>query len=528
MAPLALLSVSDKTGVVELARQLVERHKFEIVSSGGTAKALQDAGIPVNKVSDYTGSPEILGGRVKTLHPKIHGGILARRDLDSDASDLEANGMRPIDLVVVNLYPFEATIAQPNVTRPDAIEKIDIGGPTMVRAAAKNHAHGTILCQPEQYEGYLAELEANGEASLAFRQVCARQAFWHTANYDCAIANYLTDTDTPTEDTETQLPASYATAGNLCQSLRYGENPHQIAAWYASGTANGWAAAEQLQGKALSYNNLVDLEAARQIISDFADSDLANPKNPPAVAILKHTNPCGVAVGAAVNSPLEDTYRKALAADSVSAFGGIVAVHRPIDAATAAAFTETFLECVVAPACDDDAKAVLAKKKNLRILVLPDLMAGPARTVKAIAGGFLAQDADSQPINADDWKVVTDREPTADELTELAFAWRVVKNVKSNAIVITGDRATLGIGAGQMNRVGSVKIALEQAGDQSHGAVLASDGFFPFDDSVRTAARSGITAIIQPGGSMRDNASIKAANELGIAMIFTGMRHFLH
>ncbi|MEM6503178.1 MAG: bifunctional phosphoribosylaminoimidazolecarboxamide formyltransferase/IMP cyclohydrolase [Cyanobacteria bacterium P01_C01_bin.89] len=521
MAPLALLSVSDKTGVVEFARQLVEKHNYEIVSSGGTAKALQDAGIPVTKVSDYTGSPEILGGRVKTLHPKIHGGILARRDLDSDASDLEANGMRPIDLVVVNLYPFEATIAQPDVTRPQAIEKIDIGGPTMVRAAAKNHAHVTILCQPDQYEGYLAELDTNGEASLSFRQAAARQAFWHTANYDCAIANYLTDNDA-TEETES-LPASYATAGNLFQSLRYGENPHQTAAWYASGAANGWAAAEQLQGKALSYNNLVDLEAARQIISDFAD-----PKNPPAVAILKHTNPCGVAVGAAVDSPLEDTYRKALAADSVSAFGGIVAVNRPIDADTAAAFTETFLECVVAPGCNDDAKEVLAKKKNLRILVLPDLTAGPSRTVKAIAGGFLMQDADSQPINSDDWKVVTDREPTADELTELAFAWRVVKNVKSNAIVVTGDRATLGIGAGQMNRVGSVKIALEQAGEKSHGAVLASDGFFPFDDSVRTAAGAGITAIIQPGGSMRDNESIKAANELGIAMVFTGMRHFLH
>lgn len=523
MAPLALLSVSDKTGVAEFARQLVDRHNYEIVSSGGTAKTLEAAGIPVTKVSDYTGSPEILGGRVKTLHPKIHGGILARRDLDTDISDLADNDMRPIDLVVVNLYPFEATITQPGVTRPEAIEKIDIGGPTMVRAAAKNHAHVTILCQPDQYEGYLAELDANGEASLAFRQAAARQAFWHTANYDCAIANYLTDNDTPAEDETVSLPGSYATAGNLFQTLRYGENPHQTAAWYASGAANGWAAAEQLQGKALSYNNLVDLEAARQIISDFAD-----PSNPPAVAILKHTNPCGVAVGAAVDSPLEDTYRKALAADSVSAFGGIVAVNRPIDAATAKAFTEMFLECVVAPGCDEEAKAVLAKKKNLRILVLPDLTAGPARTVKAIAGGFLVQDADSQPINTADWKVVTDREPTADELTELAFAWRVVKNVKSNAIVITGNRATLGIGAGQMNRVGSVKIALEQAGDKSHGAVLASDGFFPFDDSVRTAAAAGITAIIQPGGSIRDKDSIKAANELGITMICTGMRHFLH
>ena len=515
MARLALLSVSDKTGIVELAQSLVNDFDFEIISSGGTAKTLKEAGIPVMKVSDYTGSPEILGGRVKTLHPRIHGGILSRRDVDQDLADLAANDIRPIDLVVVNLYPFEQTIAKPNVSLANAIEKIDIGGPTLLRASAKNFVHLTVLCEPGQYDPYLAELKANGgDASLAFRQAASQKAFWQTASYDQAIATYLCKQQTDAKSAQER----FATSGQLIQPLRYGENPHQAAGWYQTGTIpSGWAAAQKLQGKDLSYNNLVDLEAARQIIAEF-------PSDEPAAAVLKHTNPCGMAVG----GTLVEAYEKAYAADSISAFGGIVALNQDIDAATATAMTQTFLECVVAPGCTAEAKEILAAKANLRVLILADATAGPAQTVKAIAGGLLIQNSDDQPINIDEWTVATEQQPTEVQLAELAFAWKAVKHVKSNAIVVTSDRTTLGIGAGQMNRVGAAKIALEQAGEKANGAVLASDGFFPFDDSVRTAAAAGITAIVQPGGSRRDQESIDAANELGIVMMFTGMRHFLH
>lgn len=522
MAGLALLSVSDKTGLIEFARQLVEEFKFDIISSGGTAAALKEAGIPVTKVSDYTGSPEILGGRVKTLHPRIHGGILARRDVPQDVADLEAQQIRPIDLVVVNLYPFEQTIAKPNVTLAEAIEQIDIGGPAMLRASAKNFAHLTVLCNPSQYEGYLQELrQNNGEVSLAFRQMASLKAFQHTGDYDRAIATYLeSQTSAVTPDEPEQLPTSFTVSGQQLQSLRYGENPHQPAAWYQTGTtSSGWAGATKLQGKELSYNNLVDLEAARRIIAEFSAIDSA-----PAAAILKHTNPCGAALGETIS----EAYEKAFNADPVSAFGGIVALNRPIDAATASELTKTFLECVVAPDCDDEAQQILAAKSKVRVLLLPDLAVGPKHTVKAIAGGFLVQTSDDIIANPADWKVVTEKQPTQAELEELLFAWKICKHVKSNAIVVTRDRATLGVGAGQMNRVGSVKIALEQAGNKSQGAVLASDGFFPFDDSVRTAAAAGITAIVQPGGSLRDQDSINAANELGIVMVLTGVRHFLH
>ncbi len=514
MARLALLSVSDKTGLVDFARTLVESYDFTLVSSGGTAQLLKDAGLPVIKVSEHTGSPEILGGRVKTLHPKIHGGILARQDLASDLADLEANGIRPFSLVVVNLYPFEQTIAREGVTLAQAIEQIDIGGPTMVRAAAKNHAHLTILCNPAQYDGYLQELAAgDGAVSLAFRQAAALAAFRHTAAYDAAISAYLGQQFEPEA-------VSYGLQGEPVQTLRYGENPHQAATWYRSGaSASGWAAATQLQGKELSYNNLVDLEAARRIIAEFSAADA-----PAAAAILKHNNPCGVATGASI----EQAYRKAFEADSTSAFGGIVALNRGIDATTAQALTETFLECVVAPACDPAAAEILAAKKNLRVLVLPDLASGPAEQIKMIAGGFLAQASDDAIESPADWTVVTEKQPSDEDLQELLFAWKVCKHVKSNAIVVTQDGATLGVGAGQMNRVGSARIALEQAGAAAQGAILASDGFFPFDDSVRTAAAAGIRAIVQPGGSMRDADSIAAANELGIVMVFTGVRHFLH
>ncbi len=524
MARLALLSTSDKTGLVEFARQLVEQYGFSIISSGGTAQVLQAAKIPVTKVSDYTGSPEILGGRVKTLHPRIHGGILARRDVKSDVADLAANEIQDIDLVVVNLYPFEKTIAQPDTSLSEAIEQIDIGGPTLIRAAAKNHAHVTVLCQPSQYAAYLTQLSNYGEATENFRQDCAREAFWHTATYDCMIATYLSDHGLDSSGPIPKTPASYAIAGHQQQVLRYGENPHQAAAWYRSGAVpSGWTAAKQLQGKELSYNNLVDLEAARRIIAEFAHAD-----SPAAAAILKHTNPCGVAVGTTPETPLVEVYRQALAADPVSAFGGIVALNRPIDVPTAEALTELFLECVVAPGCDAQAASVLTQKGKLRVLLLPHLQVGPPREVKPIAGGFLLQVPDDAPTDPSTWQVVTQTQPNDNDLAELAFAWRVVKHVKSNAIVVTGDRATLGIGAGQMNRVGSVKIALEQAGDRAQGAVLASDGFFPFDDSVRTAAAAGIRAIVQPGGSLRDPESIRAADELGIIMLFTGVRHFLH
>ncbi|HEY9697714.1 MAG TPA: bifunctional phosphoribosylaminoimidazolecarboxamide formyltransferase/IMP cyclohydrolase [Trichocoleus sp.] len=513
MARLALLSTSDKTGLVDLARSLVEEFGFDILSSGGTAQTLKAAGIPVTKVSDYTGSPEILGGRVKTLHPRIHGGILARLDLPEDLADLEANQIRPISLVVVNLYPFEQTIAKPGVTLAEAIENIDIGGPAMIRASAKNFAHLTVLCNAAQYGDYLNELRQNGEPSLEFRQACALKAFEHTAAYDRAISTYLSQ-----QTLEATLPQQFTLSGQQIQELRYGENPHQPAAWYQTGaTATGWAAAAKLQGKELSYNNLVDLEAARRIVTEFSDSDAA-------AVIIKHTNPCGVALG----NSLVEAYTKAFNADSVSAFGGIVALNRSIDTATATELTKTFLECVVAPGCDAEAEQILAAKSKVRILVLPDLISGEKQLVKQIAGGFLVQAADDQIANAAEWKVVTDRQPTPSELEELLFAWKVCKHVKSNAIVITNDRTTLGVGAGQMNRVGSVKIALEQAADKAQGGILASDGFFPFDDSVRTAAAAGIKAIVQPGGSLRDQDSIKAANELGIVMVLTGVRHFLH
>ncbi|MBX9253795.1 bifunctional phosphoribosylaminoimidazolecarboxamide formyltransferase/IMP cyclohydrolase [Desmonostoc muscorum CCALA 125] len=514
MARLALLSVSNKTGLIDLARSLVEEFDFDLISSGGTAQALKDAGLPVTKVADYTGSPEILGGRVKTLHPRIHGGILARRDVPQDITDLENNQIRPIDLVVVNLYPFEETIAKPGVTLAEAVEQIDIGGPALLRASSKNFAHLTVLCDPGQYNEYLEELrQNNGVASLEFRQKAALKGFLHTASYDqaiaqaltCQFASYLAGTQ------------NYNLSGTQLQSLRYGENPHQPAAWYQTGTTpTGWAAATKLQGKELSYNNLVDLEAARRIIAEFTDT--------PAATIIKHTNPCGTALG----STISEAYEKAFNADSTSAFGGIVALNRPIDAATASELTKTFLECVVAPGCEADAQEILGKKSNVRVLILPDLSSGAKETVKAIAGGFLVQTSDDIVADTSQWQIVTERQPTADELAELLFAWKVCKHVKSNAIVVTSDRTTLGVGAGQMNRVGSVKIALEQAGEKAKGATLASDGFFPFDDSVKTAAAAGITAIVQPGGSVRDKDSIKAANDLGLVMVLTGVRHFLH
>jgi phosphoribosylaminoimidazolecarboxamide formyltransferase/IMP cyclohydrolase len=511
MGRLALISVTDKTGIVDFARQLTEEFDFEIISSGGTAKTLQSAGIPVIKVGEYTGSPEILGGRVKTLHPRIHGGILARRDWESDLAEMEANQIRPFDLVVVNLYPFEQTIANPDVTTAQAIEQIDIGGPAMLRASAKNFAHLTVISNPKYYEQYLSQLrQNNGEISLEFRQKMAGETFALTNAYDGAIASYFASLNGET--------TRFNLAGNALQTLRYGENPHQSATWYGSGTmAQGWGKATLLQGKELSYNNLVDLEAARRLIAEFGREE-------PAAAILKHTNPCGVAIGGS----LAEAYTKAFNADAISAFGGIVALNQAIDEATAKELTKTFLECVVAPDCSPVARDILAKKSKVRILLLPDLTTGEKQTVKVIAGGFLVQAADDVVETPDEWRVVTEKQPTPAQLAELLFAWKVSKHVKSNAIVVTKNQTTLGVGAGQMNRVGSTKIALEQAGEAAKGGYLASDGFFPFDDSVRTAAQFGIEAIVQPGGSLKDQDSINAANELGLIMVLTGIRHFLH
>lgn len=511
MGRLALISVTDKTGIVDFARQLTEEFDFEIISSGGTAKTLQSAGIPVVKVGEYTGSPEILGGRVKTLHPRIHGGILARRDWQSDLAEMEANQIRPFDLVVVNLYPFEQTIANPDVTTAQAIEQIDIGGPAMLRASAKNFAHLTVISNPKYYEQYLSQLrQNNGEISLEFRQKMAGETFALTNAYDGAIAAYFASLNGET--------TRFNLAGNALQTLRYGENPHQSATWYGSGTmAHGWVKATLLQGKELSYNNLVDLEAARRLIAEFGSEE-------PAAAILKHNNPCGVAIG----DSLVEAYTKAFNADAISAFGGIVALNQAIDEATAKELTKTFLECVVAPDCSPEARDILAKKSKVRILLLPDLSTGEKQTVKVIAGGFLVQAADDVVETPEEWRVVTEKQPTAAQLAELLFAWKVSKHVKSNAIVVTKNQTTLGVGAGQMNRVGSTKIALEQAGEAAKGGYLASDGFFPFDDSIRTAAQFGIEAIVQPGGSLKDQDSINAANELGLIMVLTGIRHFLH
>jgi phosphoribosylaminoimidazolecarboxamide formyltransferase/IMP cyclohydrolase len=516
---IALISVSDKTGIIDLARTLVEEWQFQLISSGGTAKALKEAGLPVTKVSDYTGSPEILGGRVKTLHPKVHGGILARADLAADLQDLEANDMQAIALVVVNLYPFEQTVAKPGVSIDEAIEQIDIGGPAMLRASAKNHNYATVLSNPNQYGRYLEALkEHNGETSLEFRRLLALEAFQHTQTYDAAIADYLRKQ--LESDVAHAYKQSFSLTGINPHPLRYGENPHQTATWYQVGAKpTGWSAAEQLQGKELSYNNLLDLEAARSIVAEFiGDGDL------PCAAIVKHNNPCGVALG----DTLAKAYQKAFAADSTSAFGGIVALNRVLDADTAQALTSTFLECVVAPSCTPEAAAILQTKSNLRVLVLPDLTTGAPETVKSIAGGLLVQQSDNLPALPGTWQVVSQQKPTAVQMQETIFAWKICRHVKSNAIVVTDRFTTLGIGAGQMNRVGSAQIALTQAGDRAQGAILSSDGFLPFDDTVRLAAAAGIKAIVQPGGSIRDRDSIQAADELGLVMVLTNVRHFLH
>ena len=520
MAPFALLSVSDKTGVVALAEALHRQHGYQLLSSGGTAKVLQEAGLPVTKVAEHTGAPEILGGRVKTLHPRVHGGILARRDDASHRADLDHQQIPLIDLVVVNLYPFRETVARADVTWDQAIENIDIGGPAMVRAAAKNHADVAVLTSPDQYDAVLAALQASGgSVPAALRRQLALQAFQHTAAYDTAISNWMT------AQVESDA-APWLDAVPLRQTLRYGENPHQQARWY-SHPKQGWGGAEQLQGKELSTNNLLDLEAALATVREFGFGTTGQHQaQQPAAVVVKHTNPCGVAVGDGVAHALT----RALDADRVSAFGGIVAINGVVDAAAASELKSLFLECVVAPGFTSEARDLLAAKANLRLLQLaPEAIDAAGRHhVRSILGGVLVQDLDDEPIDASTWTVETQRPPTDQERADLQFAWQLVRHVRSNAIVVAKSGQSLGVGAGQMNRVGSARIALEAAGDQVKGAVLASDGFFPFDDTVRLAASQGITAVIHPGGSMRDADSIKACDELGLAMLLTGRRHFLH
>ena len=521
----ALLSVSDKEGLAELGRALAARG-VELVSTGGTAKALRAQGLEVRDISELTDFPEMMDGRVKTLHPKVHGALLAVRDDPEHQAALKAHNICPIDLVVVNLYPFAETLAK-GAGRDETIENIDIGGPSMLRSSAKNHAYVTVVTDPSDYDALLAELEEHdGAVSSEFRKAQAAKTFAATAAYDAMIAGWFAFADQGE-----RLPSSLLVGGKKADELRYGENPHQHAALYipAAVSARGVAQATQVQGKALSYNNLNDADAALELVGEFAGG-------PPTVVIVKHANPCGVASA----DSLIDAYRAALECDSVSAFGGIVAVNRPLDGPTAEAITEIFTEVVAAPDADDAAKAVFAKKKNLRLLITGDLPdpARPGLMMKSITGGMLVQSRDNGQIGEADLTTVTKRAPSKQELADCLFAWTVAKHTKSNAIVYAKDGATAGIGAGQMNRRDSARIAAVKAREaaetygwsepRTSGSAVASDAFFPFADGLLAAVEAGATAVIQPGGSIRDDEVIAAADEAGLAMVFTGMRHFRH
>src|SRR5665648_116831 len=510
----ALISVSDKTGIVDFAHELVELG-FELNSTGGTYKALDEAKIPVKYVSEITGFPEVLDGRVKTLHPLIHGGILARDSVEH-RNQMEQNGINYIDLVVVNLYPFRETIAKPGVSFEEAIENIDVGGPTMLRAAAKNHERVIVVVKPQSYGEVLSALHEEAGVSESMRRRLAAEAFAHTAEYDRLIAGYL---ERQVESTDS-FPTTLRLVAQKVQELRYGENPHQEAAFYINQENGGGtlAAGKQIQGKELSYNNWVDMDAAWKIVLEFESC---------ATTIVKHTNPCGVALG---KTPLE-AYERALAADPISAYGGIIAFNRVVDTGCAKALKECFYEVVIAPEFSPEAREILSAKVNLRLFVVTrgdNGIPNSSWALKSIDGGYLVQEVDERTTPVSEWDVVTDLLPSTEDLVALDFAWRVVKHVKSNAIVVTDQRQTLGVGAGQMNRVGSAKLALDQAGDKVKGAYLASDAFFPFPDSIEAAAKAGIRAIVQPGGSIHDAAVIEAANRLNVIMVFTHRRHFQH
>ncbi len=517
MSLLALVSVSDKKNIIPFCKELVEKFDYKILSSGGTAKHLIEAKIPVIKVADFTNSPEILGGRVKTLHPKIHGGILAKRTDEEHKRDIEANDLELIDLVVVNLYPFKKTVDHGGKWE-DAIENIDIGGPSMIRSAAKNHKDVSILVDPSQYQNFLEESK-KGQLKESYKAKLALEAFQHTADYDTAISNWIRK--------ERGLQSSkYIESYPLIKNLRYGENPHQKAFWY--GLSNiGWSSAEQLQGKDLSFNNLLDLESALSTVLEFGYAQKDEVKTDRfAAVILKHNNPCG----ASISNSASQAFLNALECDSVSAFGGIVAFNSNIDRETAIHLKDIFLECVVAPSFDEEALEILKVKKNLRILKFSkdQLPKKNQTSTKSIMGGLLVQDIDDSEEKTENWISVTDKNPSNQINLDLNFAWKICKHVKSNAIVIAKDQKTIGIGAGQMNRVGAAKIALQAAGSLCSDAVLASDGFFPFADTVELANEYGIKAIIQPGGSLRDQESIDMCNSQGISMVFTQKRHFLH
>lgn len=518
----ALISVFDKTGIVEFARRLATR-KIEILSTGGTAKLLCENSISVRDVSDFTGWPEMLGGRVKTLHPKVHGGLLFRRNHADDRKQAAEHGIAPIDLVAVNLYPFEATAAKAGLPAEELIENIDIGGPTMLRSAAKNFESVTVVTDPADFERVAKEIETAGDTTLETRLQLARKVFATTSRYDGMITTELERLALTSGNlklhAKSVLPERIHLALRRQQELRYGENPHQAAALYvpAGRMPEGLAAAKQLQGKELSYNNFVDLEAARSLAAEF--------KNPAAV-IIKHNNPCGTAEQA----NLRDAYLKALACDPVSAFGGVLAFNREVDATTAEEVAKLFVECIAAPGFASRAKEILSAKKNLRLLELPPGGLEPERELqlKRILGGMLVQQPDLGELKEQELKTVTKRAPTAEELNAMRFVWKVAKHVKSNAIVFAKDGATVGVGAGQMSRVDSVKLAVMKAQAPLAGSVVASDAFFPFPDGVEELAKAGATAVIQPGGSVRDPDVIAAADRLGLAMVFAGMRHFLH
>ena len=507
----ALVSVSDKRGVVEFATALAEMG-WEIISTSGTLAALRNSGLKVTNISDVTGFPEICEGRVKTLHPKVHGGLLARRDKEDHMAQLSENGIETIDMVCVNLYPFEATIAKEGVTMEEAVENIDIGGPSMLRSAAKNYASVSVVCDPDDYTMVLDEIRECGNTKPETRLMLSAKAYTHTALYDSHIATYMRKAAGMNEKLFLNFDA--------VQSLRYGENPHQKAAFYRSGDEVSYsvAGARQLGGKELSYNNIQDANAALQIVREFSE---------PFCVGLKHMNPCGAGVG----ENIAEAWRRAYEADKVSIYGGIVAMNRPLTGEVAQMMKPIFLEIVMAPSFEPEALEVFASKKNLRLLeVKMDGVKAPQRQYVGVTGGLLVQDADMECLDITNDMCVTERKPSESELRDMNFGWRIVKHVKSNAIVVVKDGMTLGVGAGQMNRVGSAEIALEQAkaAGVTEGLVLASDGFLPFDDTVELASKYGVEAIVQPGGSIRDEDAVKKANEKGIAMLMTGMRHFKH
>ena len=507
----ALVSVSDKTNLVPFVSSLVELG-YEIISTGGTKKALEAAGIKTIGISEVTDFPEIMDGRVKTLHPKVHGALLCVRDNPDHVRQIEELGIQYIDLVCVNLYPFKETVQKPGVSHEEIIENIDIGGPSMLRSASKNYKFIPVLCDPSDYDAVVKELRENGETSLTTREYLAAKVFRHTASYDTMIASYLT------ERTGEKYPEKFTITFDKVQELRYGENPHQSAAFYKGMNPQySLANAKQLHGKELSYNNIQDGNAAIEILKDF--------EGQPAVVGLKHMNPCGVGIG----KTIEEAWDKAYEADPVSIFGGIVAFNEPIHASVAEKLSKIFLEIIIAPAFDEDAFEILSKKKNIRLMQLDTSLEVNAKyKVTNVNDGLLVQDIDDHKITAEDLRCVTNRKPTEEELEQLLFEWKVVKHVKSNAIVLVKDNMTIGVGAGQMNRVGAAKIAIEQAGEKAKGSIMSSDAFFPMPDTVEEAVKAGVTAIIQPGGSIKDQLSIDVCNEHGIAMVYTGVRHFKH